>query len=472
MLYERKEKRLVEGYTDTDTPFVTIAAVKDTHFYSTTSAPAAASAASSSSSSSAPRTIAVRIVELNERLCNRAEQPLRQVCDVDANGACFFLALRHGLVEVKAAHAPLTSDSVDQSSDCMRLNVVAKMRAMLESPQGALMREFLELAEFHGADGSADTYLAHMSKPTTEVDEPVIMCSQIVYRVRIKLEYNVGTGGAKYWQPQPFWGITDAEWQEWPTVFLGALVDILENGQRSSNGHFVYLAKVAAVAPPASAASSTSASTFASASAAAPSAPPPTCMAAKDAAEEALCTAVSRDGRLLHDPAAAHMSASTSAAAAASGGEGMPLSDGVPGGAQSKSARISPDVPSTQLSRERLFHNGPHPKRASRSTAVVDLVDVKPHEPPSKRKPQSATPLLRFGHHFQEDKSAKMMLGLTSTSDFDAFPLVLGHSFDRGSFFSVEMAQKFDNDATPTSLVLLPDCAVALQSVCRSSLIY
>jgi hypothetical protein len=171
-------------------------------------------------------------------------------------------------------------------------------------------------------------------------------------------------------------------------------------------------------------------------------------------------------------PAAAHMSASTSAAAAASGGEGMPLSDGVPGGAQSKSARISPDVPSTQLSRERLFHNGPHPKRASRSTAVVDLVDVKPHEPPSKRKPQSATPLLSFGHHFQEDKSAKMMLGLTSTSDFDAFPLVLGHSFDRGSFFSVEMAQKFDNDATPTSLVLLPDCAVALQSVCRSSLIY
>ena len=421
----------MEGYTDTDTPFVTIAAVKDTHFYSTTSAPAAASAASSSSSSSAPRTIAVRIVELNERLCNRAEQPLRQVCDVDANGACFFLALRHGLVEVKAAHAPLTSDSVDQSSDCMRLNVVAKMRAMLESPQGALMREFLELAEFHGADGSADTYLAHMSKPTTEVDEPVIMCSQIVYRVRIKLEYNVGTGGAKYWQPQPFWGITDAEWQEWPTVFLGNLVDILENGQRSSNGHFVYLAKVAAVAPPASAASSTSASTFASASA-----------------------------------------ASTSAAAAASGGEGMPLSDGVPGGAQSKSARISPDVPSTQLSRERLFHNGPHPKRASRSTAVVDLVDVKPHEPPSKRKPQSATPLLSFGHHFQEDKSAKMMLGLTSTSDFDAFPLVLGHSFDRGSFFSVEMAQKFDNDATPTSLVLLPDCAVALQSVCRSSLIY
>jgi hypothetical protein len=240
-----------------------------------------------------------------------------------------------------------------------------------------------------------------------------------VYRVRIKLEYNVGTGGAKYWQPQPFWGITDAEWQEWPTVFLGNLVDILENGQRSSNGHFVYLAKVAAVAPPASAASSSSASaveplegsgsmaalagvdankmkawwdfngglaiygfdpetwasqlsarlaaakeineafkvnfnadlvhmsvemlrsfhdgfylvemkklvmeqvapqplpaagksvvrptaTFASASAVAPSAPPPTRMAAKDAAEEALRTAVSMDGRLLHDVPADH----------------------------------------------------------------------------------------------------------------------------------------------------------------------
>jgi hypothetical protein len=37
-----------------------------------------------------------RIAELNERLLNLSER--RRVRDVGATGACFFLALRHGLV--------------------------------------------------------------------------------------------------------------------------------------------------------------------------------------------------------------------------------------------------------------------------------------------------------------------------------------------------------------------------------------
>jgi len=79
--------------------------------------------------------------------------------------------------------------------------------------------------------------------------------------------------------------------------------------------------------------------------------------------------------------------------------------------------------------------------------------------------------MLRFGRFFAQDSKASTQLGLSSTNDFDAFPLVMGGAYKRGCYFSVEMARKYHKDATSTSLVLLPDQSISVLSVRRSSVV-
>lgn len=193
---------------------------------------------SSGVSAAAPPSMRTRIADLDAKLLH--EDPPRRTRNVDAKGACFFLAGNLVRQEISQADKTESDASLEDAGRLDRAAVVAYMRDHLEMPMSATDLETLRIKiesltneDFPGANGTADAYFFYMSNDDGWADTLVVSCWQACFGIRFRIVSNLDGDAAQV--DLPGW-VTDAD--TYPVALIGHLADH-DNGRRVGV-HFVF----------------------------------------------------------------------------------------------------------------------------------------------------------------------------------------------------------------------------------------